>query len=69
MRLPAGVGIPEIIVILLALFVLLDYRTFAKKLQDAFNDFRGGPPSSHPLPGNDAEILNRHRSKSESDQL
>ena len=54
-------------VILIALFVLLDYRNFAKKLQDALNDFRGGPPSSHPLPADDASILNRRRSKSERD--
>jgi hypothetical protein len=72
MHLPTGVGLREIMTIFISALVLVNYRRFAKNLQNALNDFRGGKggPPSHPLPANDASILNRRRSKKErSDQL
>ncbi len=43
----------------IALFVLVNARTIATNIQNAF---RGGPrPPSHPIPANDSSFLNRRR--------
>ena len=53
----------EIIIILLALFVLANARAIATSLIEAINAFKGGPrPPSHPIPSTDSRILNRRRS-------
>jgi hypothetical protein len=42
--------------------ICLRRRQLADALNEAFNNFRGGPrPPSHPLPGDDAFIVRRKR--------
>ena len=56
----------EIIIILLTLLVLANFRAIAMSLIEAINTFKGGPrPPTHPLPSTDSRILNRRRPHSQ----
>ncbi len=54
-----GIGLPELIIVLVLAILLFGGGKLGPAIRDMF---RGGPrPPSHPLPGNDSEILNRPR--------
>jgi len=38
-------------------------RTLARQLEEGLNNWRGGPPPTHPMPANDGVIVLRRRRK------
>jgi hypothetical protein len=59
-------GWPEVIVILVVAILLFGGGKFGPAIRALQEMFRGGPrppfpPPSHPVPGDDSEILNRSR--------
>src|SRR6266481_2138942 len=56
------IGAVELSVLLGVAVLLIGGKNLAIRLQEAFDDFRGGPGSpSHPLPADDSKLLNRRR--------
>jgi len=43
--------------------ILGGLRALASQLEQALNNWRGGPPPTHPMPANDGVIVLRRRRK------